>query len=76
MKQLAIAALCFFSSFAQASDMEEMVVVARQIRIVLLAINETHRYDAFSKTWHYDAAMERAALEKLEQRTKDENNEA
>ena len=76
MKKLAIAALCFFSSFAQASDMEEMVVVARQIRIVLLAINETHRYDVFSKTWHYDAAMEKAALAKLEESDEDENNEA
>jgi len=64
MKKLAITALCFFSSLSQASDMEEMVVVARQVRIVLLSINETHRYDAFTRSWIYDAAKEKAAMAK------------
>lgn len=72
MKKLAIAAICFFSSFAQASDIEEMVVVARQIRIVLLAINETHHYDAYSKSWIYDAAKEKAALAKKESKIEEE----
>ena len=76
MKKLAIMALCFFSSIAQASDIEEVVVVARQIRIVLVALHETHRYDAFSKVWVYDAAMEKAAMAKLEEREEEENNEA
>lgn len=76
MKKLAVMALCFFSSLAQASDIEEVVVVARQIRIVLVALNETHRYDAFSKVWVYDAAMEKAAMAKLEERDEEENNEA
>lgn len=77
MKKLAVMALCFFSSIAQASDMEEVVVVARQIRIVLLAIHDTHRYDVFSKVWVYDAAMEKAAMAKLEKREDEEkNNEA
>lgn len=44
--------------------MEEMVVVARQVRIVLLSINETHRYDAFTRSWIYDAAKEKAAMAK------------
>lgn len=72
MKKLAIAALCFFSSFAQASEMEEMVVVARQVRIVLLAINETHHYDVFSRSWVYDAAKEKAALAKKESEYEEE----
>ena len=70
MKKLAIVALCFFSSFSQASDIEEVVVVARQIRVVLLSIADTHRFDAKTQSWHYDASKEKAALAKLEREEK------
>ena len=71
MKKLALTALCFFSSFAQASDIEEVVVVARQVRIVLLSIVDTHRYDARTQMWVYDAAKEKAALAEREEKRED-----
>lgn len=53
MKRLAIIALCFASTFANASEMEEVVVKARQIRIVLQKLSETHVQNPVTRNWHY-----------------------
>ena len=60
MKKWALCALCFFSSMAQANDIEEVVVVARQVRIVLLNIVDTHRYNPVTQKWYPDEKMEQA----------------
>ena len=66
MKKWALCALCFFSSMAQANDIEEVVVVARQVRVVLLSIVDTHRYNPVTQKWYYDEEKERAALAEKE----------
>ena len=53
MKNLAIVALCFFSTFASASDIEEVVVKARHVRIVMVKLAETHVQDPKTGDWHY-----------------------
>lgn len=53
MKRLAIIALCFFSSFASAKDIEEVVVKARQIELVIAKLSETHKQDPETGNWHY-----------------------
>jgi len=72
MKKWALCALCFFSSMAQANDIEEVVVVARQVRIVLLNIVDTHRYNPVTQRWYPDEKMEQAALERKETEEKQE----
>ena len=66
MKRLAVLALCLFSSLANAKDIEEVVVVARQFRIVLISIQDTHQYNPITRMWYYDAKMEAEALKKAE----------
>lgn len=53
MKKLAVVALCFFSSFASAKDIEEVVVKARQIELVIAKLSETHKQDPITGNWHY-----------------------
>lgn len=53
MKNLAVIALCFFSSFANATDVEEIVVTARQVKIVLAKLSESHVQDPKTGEWHY-----------------------
>lgn len=53
MKRLAIIALCFFSSFASAKDIEEVVVKARQIELVIAKLSETHKQNPITGNWHY-----------------------
>ena len=53
MKNMAIFALCLISSFASASDMEEVVVKARQIRIVLHHIADNHKQNPITGNWYY-----------------------
>lgn len=53
MKNLAIVALCFFSTFATASDIEEVVVKARHARIVMIKLAENHVQDPKTGDWHY-----------------------
>lgn len=62
MKKLAILALCFFSTMANAKDVEEVVVKARQIKIVIAKITETHKQHPITKNWHY--VGEKAKVEK------------
>jgi hypothetical protein len=53
MKNMALVALCFFSTFATASDIEEVVVKARRVSIVLEKLAETHVQDPKTGEWHY-----------------------
>ena len=53
MKNWAILALCLFSSFASANQMEEVVVKARQIKIVLKHLSENHRQNPITGNWYY-----------------------
>ena len=53
MKNMALVALCFFSTFATASDIEEVVVKARHTRIVMIKLAENHVQDPKTGDWHY-----------------------
>jgi hypothetical protein len=53
MKRWAIIALCFASSFASANEMEEIVVKARQVRIVMQKLSENHVQNPITRNWHY-----------------------
>ena len=53
MKKLAIVALCFFSSFSSAKDIEEVVVKARQIELVIAKLSENHKQNPITGNWHY-----------------------
>lgn len=56
MKNMAIIALCLLSSFASANNVEEVVVKARQIKIVLnWKLGELHKQDPRTGDWHYEA---------------------
>lgn len=59
MKNWAIVALCLFSSFASANEMEEIVVKARQVRIVLQKLSDVHVQDPVTKEWHYVERQEK-----------------
>lgn len=54
MKNLAIVALCFFSSFTNAHDIEEVTVTARQLEIVVLQkLADNHKQDPKTGDWYY-----------------------
>ena len=53
MKNLAVIALCFFSTFASANEIEEVVVKARQVRIVLVKLSENHVQNPITGHWRY-----------------------
>lgn len=53
MKNLAIIAFCFFSSFASAHDIEEVKVTVRRIEIVMQKLSEIHKQDQKTGDWHY-----------------------
>jgi hypothetical protein len=63
MKNLAVVALCFLSTFASANEIEEVVVKARQIRVVLVKLVETHEQNPITGNWYY--------VEKKEEKKKD-----
>jgi hypothetical protein len=63
MKNLAVVALCFLSTFASANEIEEVVVKARQIRVVLVKLVETHEQNPITGNWYY--------VEKKEEKEKD-----
>jgi len=53
MKTRVFAALCFLSSFACATDIEEVVVKARRIEIVMVKLAEKHQQDPATGDWYY-----------------------
>lgn len=54
MKAMAIVALCFLSSFASANSLEEVVVKARQVKIVVdWKLSDKHKQNPVTKDWYY-----------------------
>ena len=53
MKHLAVLALCLLSSFASAKDIEEIVVKATRIRIVIDHLSKHHKQNPITGNWHY-----------------------
>lgn len=53
MKQLAIAALCFLPVFANATEIEEVIVKAPKIVIALEKISLNHKQNPITGNWHY-----------------------
>jgi hypothetical protein len=56
MKNLAVIALCFLSTFASADEVEEVVVKARQVKIVMEKLSETHKQNPITGNWYYVAS--------------------
>jgi hypothetical protein len=56
MKNLAVIALCFLSTFASADEIEEVVVKARQVKIVMEKLSETHKQNPITGDWYYIAS--------------------
>ena len=56
MKNWAIICLCLFSSFASAHEIEEVVVKARQVKIVIdWKLSEKHKQNPITGNWYYVA---------------------
>lgn len=53
MRKLAIVAFCFLSSLASATEIEEIVVKARRIEIILTELSENHKQDSKTGDWYY-----------------------
>lgn len=64
MKNLAVIALCFLSSLATASDIEEVVVKARKLEIVLIKLAENHKRNPITGNWYYVAEEKKKKQEK------------
>jgi len=58
MKKWAIIALCLTSSLASAKEIEEVLVVGRQFKIVLTSIQQTHKQNPLTGNWYYVAELE------------------
>lgn len=59
MKNWAIVCLCLVSSFTSASEIEEVVVKARQIKIILdWKVSNKHKQDPITGNWYYAADKE------------------
>ena len=56
MKNWAIICLCFFSTFASATEIEEVVVKARQVKIIMdWKLSEKHKQNPITGNWYYVA---------------------
>ena len=64
MKNLAILALCLVSSFASANEIEEVVVKARQVKIVFQKLAENHRQNPITGNWYYVEEKENSDKDK------------
>lgn len=53
MKNMAVLALCLVSSFVSADEIEEVVVKARQVKIVMEKLSENHRQNPITGNWYY-----------------------
>ena len=58
MKKWAIIALCLTSSLTSAKEIEEVLVVGRQFKIVLTSIQQTHKQNPLTGNWYYVAELE------------------
>ena len=64
MKKWAVIALCFLSSMATAKDIEEVVVKARKINIVLIRLADNHKQNPITRNWYYVAQEEKKQKDK------------
>ena len=55
MKNLAVIMLCLLSSVASAKDIEELVVTAKRLRIVIEHLSVKHKQNPITGNWHYVA---------------------
>jgi len=53
MKKWAIVCLCLCSSLASANTIEEVVVTARQFKIVLVRFQDSHVQNPITGVWYY-----------------------
>ena len=53
MRNLAIIALCLFSSVVSAEDIEELVVTAKRLRVVIEHVSSNHKQHPITGNWHY-----------------------
>lgn len=53
MRNLAIIALCLFSSVVSAKDIEELVVTAKRLRVVIEHVSTNHKQHPITGNWHY-----------------------
>lgn len=53
MRKLSLMCLCFLSSFATAGEIEEIVIKARQVKVVLASISSQHKQNPFTGSWYY-----------------------
>lgn len=60
MKRLALAALLFLSPFTSATEIEEVVVKAPKITIVLEKIALNHKRNPITGNWHYVEKKEKS----------------
>ena len=58
MKKWAVIAFCLTSSLASAKEIEEVLVVGRQFKIVLASIQQTHKQNLLTGNWYYVAELE------------------
>jgi hypothetical protein len=63
MKKLAFVALCFFSSFVSASDIEEVKVIGKEIQVVMIALSDNHKRNPITGNWHYVGMKEKEKTE-------------
>jgi len=55
MKHIVLAALCLLSSLAHSTEVEEVLVVARRIEILIEDFSKHHRQNPITGNWHYVA---------------------
>ena len=53
MKKWALVCLCLCSSLASANTIEEVVVTARQFKIVLVRFQDNHVQNPLTGSWYY-----------------------
>lgn len=76
MKQWAIVCLCLCSSLASANTIEEVVVTARQFKIVLVRFQDSHVQNPITGVWYYsEEKAEQASHYEIPDESDREENE-
>lgn len=70
MKKWVVLALCFCSSLVSASTIEEVIVTARHVKILLVRVTDSHKQNPVTGSWHYVAPANEKGKER-EERSKD-----
>jgi len=58
MKNWAMLGLCLCSSLVSASTIDEVVFTARQVKIVMTKLTETHKQNPLTGSWYYSESKE------------------